>query len=179
MKASNFLVLSLIIFLFASCSSVRVSSDYQKQTNFQDYKTYKIAKQDKEFPIGVNPINQQRIEAAIITNMEERKYMIANVDPDLLVSYYVTINTEQAIDTYTRYYGYRYRGLVVTDVDVREYKEGTLIIDLVDNKSQEVVWHGKATGTVSENMKNVEEKINEAVDAIFQEYFAKSKLASY
>ena len=39
MKAIKFLPL-LLLFVLASCSSVRVNSDYDKKANFESYKTY-------------------------------------------------------------------------------------------------------------------------------------------
>ncbi len=177
MKSSFFSIICLAVFFLASCSSVRVSSDYDKAASFQEYKTYKIVQQDKDFPVGVNELNQRRIETAIKATLTDYDYHFADQTPDLLVSYFVKIDTEQAYNTYTTYYGGRYRGLMVTDVDVREYQEGTLIIDLVDTESKQVVWHGTASGTVSQNMKNVDQKINEAVSAIFKEYAQRTSLA--
>ena len=170
MKASFYFVFGLFVLILTSCSSVRVHSDYDRATSFQEYKTYKIVKQSDNFPLGVNAINQQRIETAIKATLTDYDYFYADQTPDLLVSYFVKINTEQAYNTYSTYYSGRWRGVMITDVDVREYQEGTLIIDLIDTKTKQVVWHGTASGTVSENMKNVEQKINEAVAAIFKEY---------
>ncbi len=178
MRASKFFILSLTVILLASCSSVRVSGDYTKGTDFQQFKTYKIVQQEENFPVGVNAINQQRIEVAIKATLTEYDYLFADQRPDLLVSYFVKINSKKAYDTYTTYYGGRWRGVMITDVDVREYQEGTLIIDLIDAKTKQVVWHGAATDVVSKDMKNVEEKINEAVGAIFQKYFSQAGLAS-
>jgi hypothetical protein len=43
MKTTKFLPL-LLLFVLASCSSVRVNSDYDKKANFAGYKTYAYLK---------------------------------------------------------------------------------------------------------------------------------------
>lgn len=178
MKASNLAILSIIVVFIASCSTIRVNSDYISQTDFNQYKTYQIIQPDGDFPVGINPINQQRIETAIKTTLTDCGYHYADEHPDLQVAYFVKIDTEHAYNSYTSYYGVRWRGVTTTEVDIWERREGTLVIDLIDTRTEKVVWHGTATDTITENSKNIERKINDAVAAIFNQYVSQTALAS-
>lgn len=52
---------------------------------------------------------------------------------------------------------------------VTQYTEGTLNIDLIDNKTNRLLWEGIAVDRVNENTyDNLEAKINEAVALIFR-----------
>ena len=54
-------------------------------------------------------------------------------------------------------------------VRVESYKEGTLIIDLVDAERRELVWRGTATGAVSD-LTQAEKKLFGAVGRIFEAF---------
>lgn len=174
MKIQKMLLLSFVAFLFASCATTySVTSDYEKGVNFSSYKTFQILKQKKGFPVGANPINKQRIDRAILKEMNEFGFDTSK-DPDLLVSWFVKVKTIKEMNVYHDYYG-RWRGR--NWVEVNEYDEGTLIIDLVDRKSKQVVWHGVTSGRVYENMPDVENEINEAVKALFEKFAKDAKLS--
>ena len=75
------------------------------------------------------------------------------------------------------YYGYRrgrygaYGGYPATQTEVRQYTEGTLTIDLVDTRSDQLVWEGTAVGRVRESVReNLEEAVNNVVAEIFTRY---------
>ena len=71
------------------------------------------------------------------------------------------------VDVYEQYYG---RWGNISGVNVIEYKEGTLVVDIIDAGDKQVVWHGKTSDQVYENMRKVEEKINAAENSIFVQY---------
>jgi hypothetical protein len=58
------------------------------------------------------------------------------------------------------------------DIDVYNYTEGTLIIDLVNATSNQLAWRGSATGVVDpgRSPEQVQERINDVVGQIFANY---------
>ena len=158
-------MLGLAFLLLGSCStSIAVRSDFERGTNFQAYHTYQMLKHKDGFPIGINPINRQRLERAIHNEMKALHYTEA-ANPDLLVAYYVSV--EKHRDYYTDYYG---RWRPISRVRVYEYKVGTLVVDLIDAKQNLIVWHGSTSDRIGDEMDNAEEKINPTVAAIFEKY---------
>lgn len=57
-----------------------------------------------------------------------------------------------------------------TTVDVHEYKEGSLVIDLVDAERKALIWQGVGTSTLKKKSNGREERINEAVSKILAAY---------
>ncbi len=172
MKIKNLLLLTALALLISGCATYNISSDYEKGTDFSSFHTYKIMNHDHGFPVGANPINKQRIDRAINKEMAARGYTIAD-NPDLLVSWFVKVKDVKEVDIYHKHY-LRYNNY--HHVEVHEYQEGSLVIDLVDRANNQVVWHAKTTGTVYEGMTDVEEKINEAVAAMFKKYSKDAKV---
>ena len=57
------------------------------------------------------------------------------------------------------------------NIDVREFTQGRLAIDIFDVKQKQPVWHGHATKSISSSdQKNAEALINKAVAAILKDF---------
>jgi len=111
----------------------------------------------------VNPTQKTQLGKAI----EEQTKTLSKVSNN---NYFVVVEPKQDFDTYTNYYGQRRWRYQITEVEIREYTQGTLIIDFIDAKTKEVVWHGSTTGVVTTNSIKLEQKIKDAVKAIFDQY---------
>ena len=62
-------------------------------------------------------------------------------------------------------------GVSVITSGVAAAGKGTLLVELVDVKSDQAVWHGSATGTVLENTLSViEKKVNKMTRKIFKDF---------
>ncbi len=157
----------IFIFFLLSCGpTYLITSDCEKEIDFSTYHTYKVRQHQKDFRIGINPINQQRIERALNREMKRLQYQVSD-NPDLLVSYFVKIERIQEINPYGPYYRqWQYPHWY----KVNEYEEGTLVIDLIDPQKNIVVWHGAVSGRVYRNMEKVEEKINRVVKELMDTY---------
>jgi hypothetical protein len=63
--------------------------------------------------------------------------------------------------------------------DVRQYREGTLAIDVFDARSRRPVWHGSAEKELSRSdIENSAELVREAVTAVLAEFPPKSSTSS-
>jgi hypothetical protein len=163
----HLMVIALISFLFTACApTYHITSDYERGVNFSAYSTYQLLQHKEEFKVGVNPINRQRIERAIRREMDVLGYRTAAY-PDLLVAFFVKTKRVREYDHFRPYYGaWGYRGWT----RVYEYEAGTLVIDVIDRKNREVVWHGVASGRIYEDMEDVEKEINKVVRQLFERY---------
>ena len=173
MKSTLRFLSFMLVLLAAGCSSLQVASEIAETADLNKYNFYTVADTDEGFLPNVNPTQKMQLEKAI----KEQAAALSTVHnnsgvtgPDVLISYFVIVDTKQDYNVYTNYYGRRRWQYQISDVEVREYSEGTLIVDFVDAKTQKVVWHGSTTGLISPNSIRLEEKINEAVQAIFDQY---------
>lgn len=182
MKGLKTMVIPMLLVLFlSSCTSVRVLSDYDKDANFNTYKTYAFYKTGID-KAQISDLDKKRILRAIETEMGARGFSKAE-SPDILVSIF-TKESEQ-VDIYNNYWGggfgwgwnpYFYGGFGPGwgwgGPNVSTRTEGSLYIDLIDAKTKELVWQGKGVGTLgnTKNMEKKEARIREFVAEILMQY---------
>jgi len=179
MKLYKVLFASLF-FVAASCSSIKVYSDYDKNADFSAYKTYAFYKKGID-KVEISDLDKRRILKAIEAQLDA-KGMVKSEDPDLLVNIFT--KSREKIDVYNNnyygwypwYYGYGYGyfgpGYGFGYTNVSSSTEGTLFIDLIDARKKELVWQGIGTGLLSYS-KSIEKKeamINEFVTEIMVAY---------
>lgn len=173
------LALPVLVLLFlSSCTSVRVLSDFDKEADFNGYKSYAFYKTGID-KAHISDLDKKRILKAIDTEMSSRG-MSKSQNPDILISIF-TKEREQ-VNVYSNYWGGRYGwgwspwywgpGYYGNGTSVSTRTQGSLYIDLIDAENKELVWQGKGIGTLS-NTKNIakkEERIREFVTEILQQY---------
>ncbi len=170
MKIYKIILASLIILGLSTCSTTStITSEYKKGSSLDISKTYQLLKQEDDFSYGVNPIHQQYIESAITQNMMMLDYKLSS-EPDLLVSYFVKEKLVQEKEIKYRGY-YNQAGLPLWE-NVIEYEEGTLIIDLINQDDNKVIWHGAAARKISDKLSNAkaEENITKTVQSLLQRF---------
>ncbi|MEZ4810804.1 MAG: DUF4136 domain-containing protein [Allomuricauda sp.] len=173
MKTKQNLVSLTLILLFASCSSLRVTSEMANSANLKNYNFYTVADTEEGFLPNVNPTQKMQLQEAMEKQAKALSALQNNsgvTGPDVLINYFVIIDTKQDYDVYTNYYGKRRWQYQITDVEVREYTEGTLIVDFMDAKTKKVVWHGSTSDVITPNSIKLGQKIDDAVTAIFDKY---------
>ncbi|MGD1945013.1 MAG: DUF4136 domain-containing protein [Croceivirga sp.] len=186
MKKIKWIALPALLVLFlSSCSSVRVLSDYDKEANFNGYKTYAFYKTGID-KAQISDLDKKRILKAIENEMATRGFSKSK-DPDILISIF-TKEREQ-VDVYNnnwgwgggfgwgfgwgwnpRLWGPGWGGAWGPNVSTRT--EGSLYIDLIDTRDKELVWQGRGVGTLNrtKNIEKKEEQIQKFVSEILSEY---------
>jgi hypothetical protein len=163
-------LLALGLLGLTGCQSVKVASDYDETVDFAGYQTFDWMPEPRDAPRNpqINDIMDNRIKRAIEAELIADGYQKnQNGQPDLYVVYHTAV--QRQIDrAYIERWGYGRRGRFrrTGTVRVESYKEGTLIIDLVDAERRDLVWRGTATGAVND-LSQAEKKIFGAVERIF------------
>jgi Domain of unknown function (DUF4136) len=165
----------LILPLIWSCSDqIRVKTDYDRESTFAQYKTYGwLEKKDietKNNPLIYNELTDKRIKKAVEIFFPSRGLTPANENPDLRIHYHIVVDNKASL--HPEPYGYNYSPYWQRSrMDVYQYREGTLILDLMDPKSNNLVWRGWATDVMEMDEIDLSEvKINNAVAKILSEY---------
>src|SRR5699024_2824604 len=119
----------------------RVSTDYDQNIDYNQYKTYAFYKPGID-KANISDLDKRRILKAIDSELS-KKGMTKSDDPDLLVS----ISTEaiQNVNVYQNYYGW-YGGN-----SVNNYIDGVLYINLIEAANKTLVWQGVGTGSLDPN----------------------------
>ncbi|MEP7165702.1 MAG: DUF4136 domain-containing protein [Ferruginibacter sp.] len=170
----NFLLLSLITMLLSSCGpTLQVFSDYDKALNMSVYKNYNWLDLQAIESRGMNPLyynelNDQRIKRAVDKQMQARNYSTASKNEGLQIHYHIIV--ENKTNVITEPVGAQYRPYSSgSRTTTYQYREGTLIIDLMDTKTNTLIWRGWATDVITNSVKkDPEAAIQNAVAKIFE-----------
>ncbi|MGA8306254.1 MAG: DUF4136 domain-containing protein [Candidatus Acidiferrales bacterium] len=158
--------LCLVVALLA-CSVTKaqdVTSNSMPGTDFTKYHTYKwVAVEGASHP---NQIVDTQIKASIDSQLGAKGLTKTNSDKaDLYIDYQVSVNQQKQWNAYGTGMGFRFGGGMATatssTIDI-----GTLVLDMYDPASKQLVWSGRATKTIDPN--NSQEKKQKNLDKAMQ-----------
>lgn len=169
--------------LSVACSSVKLTDvQHTKDFSIQNYKTFDFVTVDAGGD-AISPLdgptyraNVNHIKSSITKNMESRGLQRVTSNPSLVVNIGVVVAEEiQTRETNfanpadrTAYMGQRNYHWEAGEVEVGKYRNGTLIIHLVDPASNTLMWKGSAESVVPNKPKEVPQLIDEAVKKLFE-----------
>jgi hypothetical protein len=192
MKSRNkpllFAAFLLVVWALSCASSIKTGFDVDPTADLSRYKTFawvgpgplSKAKSGVNTVSFISPLDDQRIRASVNRTLESLGYWLA-VPPDvadMVVAYSVgsenKIHVHQSPGMATTVYPYggryRYGGWHSTsNVSVQQYTEGTLSIELYDEKTEQAVWVGWASKRLSRS-NDSQAVISEAVSKILKEF---------
>jgi hypothetical protein len=176
------LLIAAAVLALSACSTLKSNSDFDPSVSFDQYKTYAwVEKKSDEVGYQLDGLMDQRVRAAIEDQLTLKG--LAKTDKqsaDLLVNYITKVDKKINIDTFNSHFGYNpyygprwgWGGSMQTETIVREYEVGTLMVDLVDHKTNKLVWRGTVADTVREQNTPAQriQKINKAIAAVMMNY---------
>jgi hypothetical protein len=180
MRVARFLLVGCMAVAVAGCATAPdIRSDFDHRADFAQYRTFGYMKPLGTDQAGYSTLFTERLKAATRQQLEARGYVYQASQPDLLVNFSGTL--QQKLETVPNppppmigYYGYRtgfYGGWPGYDWnEVYQYTEGTLNVDLVDSRRQQLVWEGVATGPVNDVSRATSA---EAIEAVVKQIFAR------
>ena len=160
-----------LAFLLSGCATVR--SDFDAEVEFLHYRTF--AWMHGEIPLNklkkkhaaARSLTDKRVRRAVSQGLAMRGLLATRKqEADLLVTYHTEI--EERVDVTLVPYGSprRWHG---HDAIVRYYKEGSLVVDLIDPRMNQLVWRGWDEGAFYGRQPTTDE-VNRAVSRILQQY---------
>ena len=162
--------------LTASCSPIYgVSYDYNENANFTCMRTYDwLAINVNEKKETIDSISLRRIRNAVHHQLESKGMEVSSENPDFLIAVYLRSKERLTVVNYggLQVYPYNAYGPYWGTPTIRQYEEGTLLLDFVDAKSNQLVWRGSAksnldSATTPEKRETI---INEAVERILENF---------
>jgi hypothetical protein len=175
-RLSDALSVATIALVIGGCgSSMQVATDFDRAANFAPLKTYSW-RDGTKLP---NPLMSERVVAAVDANLKAKGLTRVDSGGDITVTYHASADKSvdvQSFSTGSPYgcWGGCYSGSM-TSTTVTPVTTGTLVVDLVDTKSNKMLWRGTASDTVSGDPKENEQKINEGIGRMFENYPPKQK----
>ena len=174
------------IMIVSSCSSLTVTSDYDKSVDFTQYKTYSYYGWADNSDKILTPFDKERIEKAFADEFNKRGLSFQKEGGDIVVALYIVTEQKQQTTAtttgvggmyggYGGYYGYGPGwgwggGMASTTYDTYDYTVGTLVCDVFDAKEKKLVWEGVGQGTVDDNPQSREENTPKTIAKIMAQY---------
>jgi hypothetical protein len=157
----------LLGMMVVSASAQEVQSDYDRSFRFSELKTFSFATQRRGAtdPLAGDSLNDGRIRNGLESQLTANGLRMETTRPDFVIAYYVTTKNKLNVQDYgygpPRWFGSR-------DIRVNQYSEGTLMVDFINAKNNQVIWRGRASGTLE--MKGVDKKISKSVEKLIKQY---------
>jgi len=171
-------MLAMMVVLISSCAiNPKIHSDYNRSIDFNQYQSFGFYEQVNT-EHGYETLITQYLKKITIAEMTKRGLTFAEQNPDLLINFHTNVEQKQKIYKvprydYVGYYAYRmhryyYEPWPEYQIQIDNYEEGTLNIDMIDRKSTKMVWEGIAVGRLTKKDKeNIQSTIENAVVEIF------------
>lgn len=172
--------LLLALYLQSCAPALKVTSDYDKAADFSRYKTYII--DTLRIPAQVNQLNANRVLNAVKADLNKKGFS-ESATPDMLVHIAFFTKAGQTVTATSSYYGYGYGGyyrpyywggpaggMGYTTYDVNNYIDGSLIIDIADGQTKNLLWEGIGNKQMDQPSDDPEKAINSAVTAIMASF---------
>ncbi|HMF72157.1 MAG TPA: DUF4136 domain-containing protein [Flavitalea sp.] len=168
----------LLLFVMAGCSTGRVvKTEKAEGVNFQNFKTFDFYKLEASGDTSSSKFAAYTgiLREAIARELTAKGYNESGGNPDLLVNIGIVVKEEiQTRETNIReaprYIGQRRYSWKSQEVPVGRYKSGTVTIDLVESKKNNMVWQGVLEGIIAERQKGYESDVNKAVADLFAKF---------
>ena len=158
-----------------SACAPQVNVEQRANVNFSRYRTYDFAETEVKTsgdrnPLLRSPITQDRIKQAISGELGKRGLQQVERNPDFLVTTHTFVeqaertvyDTQPAAGFAYPYavsyrggflpvnYGYWYGPSYYSTPRTEQYREGTLVIDFIDRRTNNLVWRGSMADPVDD-----------------------------
>ncbi len=174
MKAQKavFVLMGVILLFAGKLSAGQVKTDYDRNANFGQYKTYSWEKVKTQ-----NPLDADRIKSAVNASLGAKGWTMVDSGGDISVVAMEITKNQQTLNTFYDGFGggWGWRrfgggGFGEATTTTETYKVGTLVVDLFDTKTKELVWRGNASDTLSNNSDKNIKNMDKDVEKMFKQF---------
>jgi hypothetical protein len=153
-------------------SGQQVKTDYDRAANFTQYKTYSWQHVKTRDPLDVD-----RIKDSVNAALAAKGWTRVDSGGDASIVAVEMTRDQQTLNTFYdglgggwgwRRFGGGGFGEATTTTET--YKVGTVVLDLFDTKSKQLIWRGSASDTLSNNSDKNIKNLDKAIEKMFQHF---------
>jgi hypothetical protein len=178
-----YLMAGLLVLFAASCAV----TDFDRSADFTRYRSFTWGKPkvNVENPVYKSDLISKNIRTTVESEFAKRGIVRNDRSPDFVISYQ-TYTEPRERTTGGNYYGYPFSPFMFSPYRffgwgwgipygwgapprTETVTEGTLIIDITDSKTKELVWRGTVKGDV-DNVSDLQKQIRKGIKAILKKY---------
>lgn len=167
--------------IMVGCSpEIRIFSDHDPEYDLGKYITFNFAEnkniESDHNPLYYNGLNDKRIKSAVKEQLISKGYDFTDERSELIVHYHIIVDDQTIVTTDPHEYLYSPYWMYLR-TSIQQYREGTLIIDVMEAKSNGLIWRGWAVSAlkVVYTPEEVERLIHVTVARIFKKFPKKMK----
>gem|GEM_PF-612003 len=173
MQTKTIIFSMLVLLMSASCSpKFTVGADKDPEVDFSKYISFK---EDSRYlftkrsnTLLNSELTKKRVTASIDASLKEKGYEVVEKNPDFIFSFQTEVRSRQDVsynNNNNPVWGYwsRWNAPITNQPTVRDYEEMTLIIDVKDAKSLELIWQGWVIGELKYSAETWASRIEETV----------------
>jgi Domain of unknown function (DUF4136) len=159
----NWIIVVALLAAPAPTFAQKVNVDSDRSAAFARYRTYAWTAGTP----AANPLAQNRIHAAVESQLAAHGFTPA-ATPDVFVATIVVTHQQKELVANGFGGGFMLGGYATATVQT--YEQGTLVVDLYDARTKQLVWRGKGTDMLSDKPEKNTAKMNKAIAKMFEQY---------
>jgi hypothetical protein len=167
-----FVLMGMVFLITSNLSAQQVKTDYDRNANFGQYKTYSWQQVKTQDPLDV-----ERIKNAVNSTLAAKGWTQVDSGGDVSVVAMEITRSQQTLRTYYDGFGggwgwrrFGAGGFGDATTTTETYQVGTLVIDLFDSKTKQLIWRGSASDTLSNNSNKNIKDLDKGVEKMFKKF---------
>src|SRR6266849_3942075 len=177
LQRAVFVLMGMMLLFAGKSSAQQVKTDYDRSANFGQYKTYSW-----EHVKTKDTLDVDRIKNAVNAALAAKGWTLLDSGGDVCIVAMEITRNQQTLNTFYDGFGggWGWRrfgggGFGEATTTEQDYKEGTLVVDMFDAKTKQLVWRGSAEDTLSDKADKNEKNLDKGVAKMFKDFPPGSK----
>ena len=172
MQKVMFVLIGMMFLFTGKASAQQVKTDYDRGANFARYKTYSWEQVKTKDALDVD-----RIKNAVNSVLAAKGWTQVDSGGDVSIVVMETTRDQQTLNTFYdglgggwgwRRFGGGGFGEATTTTDT--YKVGTVVVDLFDTNTKQLIWRGSSSDTLSKNSDKNIKNLDKGVEKMFKNF---------
>lgn len=161
-------MIAIAISLATPSFAQEIKTDYDRNANFSQYKTFSFEKIQTKNSLWVD-----RITSAVSAALTAKGLTQVSSGGDISIVAIELTKEQQTLNTFYDNFGGGWRwgggfGDATTTTDT--YRVGTLVVDLFDAKSKQLIWRGSESDALSDKSSKNIKNLDKGVEKLFREF---------
>lgn len=167
MSVRRMALFSVFALLTTGCGySIKATTDYDRAVNFASYHTFFMIKGTS----SGNPLLDHRVNDDVRMELTTKGWAeVAEGKGRAAVVVHAATKTQHTYETfYDGWGGWRWRGVGTATTYVEEYNVGSVMVDIFDAETKELIWRGAASNALTGNAEKNASITREAITKLFE-----------
>lgn len=183
MRKALITVCVLLIAGTVGAAKMKAQVGFDKDVDFSTIKTFAYLDTLDTSVIDSAPPVHEMMKLMIIKQLQDGGLKRVDEDPDVLVTYHTDESQSMKINVtlynYSYSTGWWWSPLWGSGMDVSSFSQGTLVVDIWDPRTENLVWRGVVVGVVADDPspQKAQKTIQKALDLLGKEFRKELKKA--